>query len=229
MSTHKDTEQPFPISVGLTATDMKATLAFYRDRLGFKLSETWPSESDPMWMSLVLDRQALMFGKAMTSSQCDQMMAQNPAAARFWSGRAAAWSGNAHGVGVNIYIAVPDVDAYAKQLARRGVEVALPPTSQFYGLRDIVLTGPDGYVLTFYTPITLSSCQSCGMPLTEAKPGQMYCPYCCDEQGHLRPYEQVFEGTVTGFFMAMQKMPRQQAEQAAREHLSKMPAWAARK
>jgi hypothetical protein len=41
----------------------------------------------------------------------------------------------------------------------------------------------------------------------------------------LRPYEQVFEGTVTGFFMGMQKMERPAAEAAAKEHLAKMPAW----
>jgi len=50
-----------------------------------------------------------------------------------------------------------------------------------------------------------------------------------DAKGQLKPYEQVFEGTVTGYFMGMQKMARKEAEKAAREHLAKMPAWANRK
>jgi hypothetical protein len=57
----------------------------------------------------------------------------------------------------------------------------------------------------------------------------MYCQYCTDEKGALKPYEAVFEGTTQGYFMAMQKMPRPQAEKAAREHLAKMPAWKSRK
>jgi hypothetical protein len=28
------------------------------------------------------------------------------------------------------------------------------------------------------------------MPLTDARPGEMYCNYCVDEKGQLRPYEQ---------------------------------------
>ena len=87
---------------------------------------------------------------------------------------------------------------------------------------------PDGYRLVFYTPVAMESCQSCGMPLADAEPGQMYCDYCTDEKGTLRPYEQVFEGTVTGYFMGMQKMGRKDAEKAAKEHLGKMPAWVGR-
>ena len=39
---------------------------------------------------------------------------------------------------------------------------------------------------------------------------------------------QVFEGTVAGYFMAMQKLERAEAEVAAKEHLAKMPAWVGR-
>ena len=53
----------------------------------------------------------------------------------------------------------------------------------------------------------------------------MYCQYCVDERGQLKPYSQVLEGTVAGYFMGMQKMERSAAERAAKEHLSKMPAW----
>ena len=74
----------------------------------------------------------------------------------------------------------------------------------------------------------MESCQSCGMPLSDAEPGQMYCQYCTDEQGQLRTYETVLEGTIQGYFMGMQKMSREEAELAAREHLAKMPAWQGR-
>ena len=57
----------------------------------------------------------------------------------------------------------------------------------------------------------------------------MYCEYCTDDKGTLKPYEAVLEGTTVGYFMAMQKLKRPEAETAARSHLSKMPAWAGRK
>ena len=120
------------------------------------------------------------------------------------------------------------MDAYDGEIRSRGVEPLRAPQTQFYGLRDLLVRDPDGYLLVFCTPVAMSSCQSCGMPLTDAAPGQMYCAYCTDENGALRPYEDVFEGTVTGYFMGMQKMDRPAAEAAAREHLAKMPAWACR-
>lgn len=219
--------QPYPNTVGLTSSNMQTTLAFYRDTLGFKLRECWPNESEPMWMSLELDQQSIMFGAASSAEMCADKA--NAAQKQFFEKLTAAWSKNAHGVGVNVYTMVPDIDAYAKQIEKRGAKLALPPTSQFYGLRDCCLTDPDGYVLTFYTPIKMESCQSCGMPLTDAQPGQMYCSYCTDEKGVLRPYTQVFEGTVSGYFMGMQKMNRKDAEHAATAHLEKMPAWAGHK
>lgn len=221
--------QPFPNTVGLTSSNMRTTLAFYRDTLGFKLRECWPNESEPMWMSLELDQQSFMFGAASSAAQCAEMQKDNPAAQKFFTKISDAWGKNAHGVGVNIYTMVPDIDAYAKQIEKRGAKLELQPTSQFYGLRDCCLTDPDGYVLTFYTPIKMDSCQSCGMPLADAQPGQMYCRYCTDDKGTLRPYAQVFEGTVSGYFMGMQKMDRKNAEHAARTHLEKMPAWAGHK
>jgi len=221
--------QPNPNSVGLTVTDMKKSIAFYREKLGFQLRECWPDENAPMWASLVLDKQSIMFGQAMSADACSHMSEKNPAAGKFWGKHAEAFGKSPHGVGVNLYLMVPDIDTYHAKITKAGVKPDLPPTSQFYGLRDTVVTDPDGYTLTFYTPIKMTSCQSCGMPLTDAHPGQMYCQYCTDPKGHLKPYEQVLEGTTIGYFMQMQKMPRDKAEQAAKEHLAKMPAWVSRK
>ena len=222
-------EQPNPNTVGLTVSDMKKTLAFYRDKLGFQMRECWPNEAEPIWASCVLDKQHIMFGQASPADACESMHLKDPAAGKFWGKKMDQFATHTHGVGVNIYFTVPDIDAYAAQVQKRGVKPDLPPTSQFYGLRDIVLTDPDGYTLTFYTPIKMSSCQSCGMPLADAQPGQMFCQYCSDEKGNLKPYEKVLEGTVTGYFMGMQKMKRPEAEKAAKEHLARMPAWATRK
>jgi catechol 2,3-dioxygenase-like lactoylglutathione lyase family enzyme len=219
----------FPMSIAYTVADMRKTIAFYRDRLGFQLKESWPDDQNPMWANLVLDGQSVMIGPAMQPEQVAQFCAKEPAEAKFWTEKATTYRTTAsRGVGVNVYVMVPDVDAFAASVQERGVRLDLQPKSQFYGLRSCVLTDPDGYCLTFYTPIKLETCQSCGMPLADAFPGQMYCAYCTDESGKLRPYEQVFAGTVQGYFVECLKLPRNEAEKAAKEHLAKMPAWAAR-
>lgn len=217
-----------PNSVSFTVRDCAKTLAFYRDKLGFELRECWPDEKKPMWANVVLGGQSVMFGAAMKPEDVGKMCGGDAAKEKYWRAQADRFAKNEPGVGVQVYLMVPDVDAYAAKLEKNGVQLVLKPATQFYGLRDTCVADPDGYTLVFYTPVAMSSCQSCGMPLADAKPGQMYCSYCTDDKGLLRPYEQVFEGTVSGYFMGMQKMPRNEAEKAAREHLKKMPAWSAR-
>jgi hypothetical protein len=54
----------------------------------------------------------------------------------------------------------------------------------------------------------------------------MYCEHCTTDAGKLKPFVEVLEGTIQGYFMGMQNMERAEAEVAAKEHLAKMPAWA---
>jgi uncharacterized glyoxalase superfamily protein PhnB len=213
-----------PLTVMLTVKDMMKTIAFYRDTLGFELSERWPDTDPPMWASLMLGEQAVMIGPSMSpdSPGCDNL---EPAEKAYWKTSYEDFKKHKPGVGVILYLMVPNVDAFHDRVVTKGVKNASAPKSQFYGIRDFWMDDPDGYKLMFYTPIKMSSCQSCGMPLKDAKPGAMYCQYCTDEKGQLRSYEQVLEGTTSGYFMAMQKMPRDKAEASAREHLAKMPAW----
>ena len=145
-----------------------------------------------------------------------------------WKQRIADFRSGKPGAGMMIYLAVEDVDRYHDTIKDRGAKPATAPHTQFYGIRDFAVADPDGYLLVPYTAVAMESCQSCGMPMTDAEPGQMYCQYCTDEQGQLRPYEAVLEGTIQGYFMGMQKMERGPAEAAAKVHLAKMPAWVGR-
>jgi len=216
------------LSVHLTCSDMHKSLRFYRDQCGFTMKESWPTEQEPQWANLVLHGQSVMLGVAPPEEALEGMCGGDAKAVAYWRDALRALERNQRGVGVNLYVQVPDIDAYAATLRDRGVAFEGEPKTQFYGIRELGLDDPDGYRLTFHTPVAMIQCQSCGMPLADAAPGRMYCGYCTDEQGRLRPYEQVFEGTVSGYFMGMQKMSRPDAEKAAREHLAKMPAWSAR-
>ena len=213
-------------SVLLTVRDMPASVRFYRDRLGFEMGASFPNEREAMWCRMVLDEQPVMLCTAVTEDDegesCEH--ASTADRARFEQ-RAEDLQRHKRGVGVAIYLRVANVDEFHDELRERGVEIASGPTNQVYEIREMTVDDPDGYELVFFTPVSLPGCQSCGVPLTDARPGQKYCPSCTSEGGELRSYQQVFEGTVTGFFMAMHKLPRGEAEQAAREHLRKMPAW----
>jgi uncharacterized glyoxalase superfamily protein PhnB len=216
-----------PMCVMLTCKDAKKSIAFYRGVLGFELEKSWPDDDNPMWANLLLDGQSVMVGQA---QEPDAAMCAHgsPEQVAYWKERWSFWSKNDAGSGMLVYLMVPDVDGYYKTVKSKGAEPRTPPISQFYGIRDFVVADPSGYQLVFYSAIKMENCQSCGMPLADAKPGQMYCGHCTDEKGNLHPYEAILEGTIQGYFMGMQKMSREDAEPAAREHLAKMPAWQGR-
>jgi len=218
-----------PLCVMFTSRDLPRSLAFYRDTLGFVVEAAWPDEQHPMWANVELGRQSIMLGAMMSPEQAGQMCGGDEGARVYMETLAKEFAANRNGVGVVVYVAVDDVDSFHAGLVKKGVANLPAPKSQFYGIRDFALEDPDGYRLIIYTAIKMANCLSCGMPLTDARPGEMYCKYCVDEKGALRPFEVVLEGTTTGYFMHMQKLPRPQAEKAAREHLAKMPAWTSRK
>ncbi|MCP5022609.1 MAG: hypothetical protein GY930_12650 [bacterium] len=216
------------MSVHLTCREMDKAVPFYRDLLGFELLEAWPNMENPQWARMVINGQSVMLGTKGDIASVEKHYAGDEIAIRYWTRALTAFEENASGVGISVYLEVPNIDDYFGDVQRRGLKAEGEPRSQFYGIREWGVDDMDGYRLVFHTPIKLESCQSCGMPLSDAKEGQMYCEFCINEKGELRPYEQVLEGTIAGYFMAMQKMSREDAEPAAKEHLSKMPAWVCR-
>jgi uncharacterized glyoxalase superfamily protein PhnB len=218
----------FPISVILTVRDAKATLAFYREKLGFQLENCWPDEKNPMWANLMLDGQSVMIGQWFPEEEVKKWCGDgDPAEVEHKLRESREFKAGKPGLGITTYIMVPDIDAWHATVTKKGVQVFGKPKTQFYGIREVLMKDPDGYNFTFYSPVKLDNCQSCGMPLKDAKPGAMYCGYCVDEKGKLKPYEAILEGCISGYFIPMQKMSRPQAEKAARELLAKQPAWAA--
>src|SRR5690349_1493401 len=219
----------FPISVILTVRDMRASIAFYRDRHGFELEACWPDEKNPMWANLMLDGQSVMIGPNMNPDDVKKWCGSDAAALEQSLRRVDDFVKHKHGVGIATYVMVPDIDAWHAGVAKKGVKFGGSPKTQFYGIREVSLEDPDGYSFMFYSNVKLATCQSCSMPMKDAKPGAMYCDYCVDEKGKLKSYETVLEGCISGYFIPMQKLSRPDAEKAAREMLSKQPAWAGRK
>jgi len=52
-----------------------------------------------------------------------------------------------------VVIIAEEVDDYCALIRQRGATIRAEPADQFYGLRDFVLSDPDGNVLTFSAPL----------------------------------------------------------------------------
>lgn len=53
----------------------------------------------------------------------------------------------------DVYVSVDDVEGLHEELVGRGADLILPPTDQGYGLREIRVRDPFGYVFAFGKPL----------------------------------------------------------------------------
>ena len=220
------------ISPTLAVRDMKATLDFYTQALGFNVGMTFPTLDNPEYADISRDGMVLMFvpTKNLGIGKNEKL-----------------------GTGVNLYLQIDgDIDVYYYQLKKRGVEIVVNIRDEPYGIRDFTVQDPDGYLLTFNqvprsaslsSPVpeeeeacdncevyVTTNCQSCGMPMTSPEEHgggnkeNIYCVRCCHEDGTLKTFDEVLEG-MTGFMMESRGMDRAAAESAARDYLAMMPAW----
>jgi len=118
----------------LQVFDMPTSIKFYRDVLGFEVAATSkPGSDDVGWAMLKLDGAELMLNTAYD----DDMRPPVPDPARV-----AAHDDTA------IYFGCPDVDAAYQHLLDRGMDVEEPKIAH-YGMKQLYLKDPDGYVLCF--------------------------------------------------------------------------------
>lgn len=117
------------ISPTLAVRDMKQTIQFYRDSLGFKIGMTFPDADNPEYADLSKDGMVLMF-----------IPAENIGIGRE----------EKFGVGVNIYMQIDgDIDKYYNELKAKGVKIVVDIKDEPYGIRDFTIEDIDGYKLTF--------------------------------------------------------------------------------
>lgn len=53
---------------------------------------------------------------------------------------------------VNIRVMVPDVDDYWKLAKEMGAQIVIPISDRYYGLRDFIISDPDGFGVRFASP-----------------------------------------------------------------------------
>ena len=202
------------ISPTLAVRNMKQTIQFYEDSLGFKMGMAFPNTDNPEYADLSKDGVVVMF---------------------IPTGNVGIGAKEKLGVGVNLYMQIDgNIDEYYNELKNKGVKIVVDIKDEPYGIRDFTVEDINGYKLTFnQVSRAVKSCMSCGMPMAKPEdfgggnPENLYCVHCSKPDGSLKSYEEVFEGMVN-FIMMSQKVDRKTAESAAKVHMAVMPAWSGR-
>jgi len=199
------------ISPTLAVRNMKQTIQFYRDSLGFQMGMAFPDADNPEYADLSKDGMVIMLIPAKDVGIGTKQKL---------------------GIGVNLYMQIDgDIDEYYNQLTKKGAGIVVDIKDEPFGIRDFTVEDINGYKLTFnQVSRAVKVCMSCGMPMTKLEdfgggnPENLYCVYCSNPDGSLKSRKEVFQGMVN-FMMMSQKMDRETAESAAKERMSRMPAW----
>ena len=120
----------------LQVYDMRRSVAFYLDVLGFEVVEQYEPDGHLYWAMLRLGGAVVM----LNSRYEDDDPARPAMAPRV----------PAH-EDMTLYFACPDVDAAHEHLSSRGVPVK-PPTVTHYQMKQLHITDPDGFPLCFQQP-----------------------------------------------------------------------------
>ncbi|HEY4590589.1 MAG TPA: VOC family protein [Thermoanaerobaculia bacterium] len=116
----------------LTVNDLAASVAWYRDVLGFIVAEEFRRE----------DR---VVGVRLTAGAVDFLLAQDD----FAKGR-----DRKKGAGLRLYcITGQDIDQLAAAIKEKGGELAQEPQDQPWGARDLAVVDPDGFVISISTGV----------------------------------------------------------------------------
>ena len=115
------------VSIGLTVNDLQKSLAWYRDVLGFVVTDEWR-------------REGVLHGVEMRAGTVGVYLGQDD-----WKrGR-----DRVKGEGIRIYATtVQDIDRLAALIKARGGVLSHEPQTQPWGERDFGLVDPDGFKIT---------------------------------------------------------------------------------
>ena len=117
----------------LTVNDVHASLAWYRDVLGFFVAEEMQQEGK-------------LVGARLKAGAVELMLVQDD----FAKGR-----DRKKGVGLRFYCITTsqDIDQLAAAIRQRGGQLAQEPTDQPWGTRDFSIVDPDGFNLSISTEV----------------------------------------------------------------------------
>ena len=117
------------LSPTLAVRDMKKTIDFYTQKLGFTLGMCFPTPDNPEYADLSKDSMVLMFLPTVNVGIGESEKL---------------------GTGVNFYLQIDgNIDEYYDELKKQGVKIAVDIKDEPFGIRDFTVEDVDGYQLTF--------------------------------------------------------------------------------
>jgi catechol 2,3-dioxygenase-like lactoylglutathione lyase family enzyme len=126
------------ISPFFIVADVPASLAFYRDMLGFEITFRGPTPEDEFFGIVRREGATIMFKALGVIVDGKEVLVEPVPNYK----RRPAFS-------LDAYLEVPDPDALAAEFASRGVRFAVPLGQDDDGLRGFVIEDIDGYGLYF--------------------------------------------------------------------------------
>jgi uncharacterized glyoxalase superfamily protein PhnB len=121
------------VTPNLIVADMEKSLAFYRDVLGFTVSQSVPDKS-PFVFAWI------------TRSGADIFLNQHmPPQA----GQPDLFAGKQIGGTLSMYLAMDGIEDLLKAVEAHRIKIAMPLHTEFYGMKEFAVFDPDGYLLIF--------------------------------------------------------------------------------
>ena len=112
------------ISPTLAVRNMKDTIEFYQNSLGFKVGMCFPDANNPEYADLSKDGMILMFIPTKNIGIGDDEKL---------------------GTGVNLYMEIDgDIDAYYQERKKGGVNIVVDIKDEAFGIRDFTVEDLDG-------------------------------------------------------------------------------------
>lgn len=118
------------VSPSLTVNDLQASVAWYRDVLGFTVAEEYQMDGKVMGVRLVAGSATFLLGQDDFAKGRDRQK----------------------GAGFRLYCeTAQDIDQLAAAIKARGGKLTQEPTDQPWGARDFGVVDPDGFILSIMT------------------------------------------------------------------------------
>jgi len=140
-----------PITASYVCKDVDKTYEYFTQVLGFAGTGRWAGpDGGTMYAAVKLPTK---FGEANVMFGPMSMVTSGQGGDMGEFGENLKNSPETLGNGVVTWLTVPDVDKYHAFIAGKGADIDEAPTDQFWGDRTMSVRTPDGYYLTFATPI----------------------------------------------------------------------------
>jgi uncharacterized glyoxalase superfamily protein PhnB len=124
------------LTPNLMVEDVDATIAFYRDMLGFTVTATVPDATPYVWASLKSgDVEIMAQARHSLEEELPQLV------------------GKPLGATLTLYIGVDDADALHSAIQGKATIIKAPMTAP-YGAREFYAQDPNGYILGFSSPLS---------------------------------------------------------------------------